>query len=172
MAISESPRSELVTRFLKNFYAEEYDDPTDPVGTSNARDIVPRSKIISHSLRYFGDRIDNPSRHLDVAIAQGRMYSGFMHGASPQIMDLCLGDPPKFHIMGMWGTQRMDAHAYDSWNYYFRTFLALINAAHALKDHELENALAVNLVEFQRMSGRDGGFRIPAAPTDSPGGLT
>jgi hypothetical protein len=48
-------------------------------------------------------------------------YSGFVHGASPHIMDMYGGTPPHYQLRGMLGTARVNEHAADLWNCVYRS---------------------------------------------------
>ena len=40
-------------------------------------------------------------------------YSGYVHAASPHIMEMYGGNPARFHVRGMHGTPRQDEHRDD-----------------------------------------------------------
>jgi hypothetical protein len=58
----------------------------------------------------------DPSRRIELYRTISKVYSGFVHGASPHIMEMYGGDPPHFHTKGMLGTPRIEEHADDLWN--------------------------------------------------------
>jgi hypothetical protein len=91
---------------------------------------------------------------MDVDETISSVYSGFVHAASPQIMDMVGGDPPKFHISGLLGTARMEEHIHDAWNYFYRGLLAVTVVAKAFGDKSLVDSLYDYIAKFEKASGR------------------
>jgi len=162
IAITNDKITDLHQRYLKAFFAEEFDNPSDPVGSHSDRDIVPRKKIRAYISRIVGGS-SNPSRDLAVSEIVSKVYSGFVHAASPHIMELCDGTPPRFHLSGMLGTQRIEGYEYDIWNYYYRGLLSTAAIGKAFGDASLVEALLKYSFKFQEASGRDFGARPPKA---------
>jgi len=156
IAITNDSVTEMHSRFLESFYAEEFTDPDDVVGTSQSRHIVPRNKIRAYISRVVGS--DDPHRDQTLPSTLSRLYSGYIHGASPQIMDLCWGDSPRFLLFGMSNTPRIDEHRRDAWNYYYRALLDVTTAAKALGDEHLVAQMCEYIPLFQSKTGIDGGF--------------
>ena len=146
--------TELHQRYLDSFWAEEFDVPEDPVASTQKRDTPQRKKIRAYITRILGEGL-NPSRQADLGETIGKTYSGFVHGASPHIMDMCGGYPPSFHLSGMRGTVRINEYADDAWNYFYRSFLSVIVVAKAFGDESLVQALVKEKLEFEAKSGKD-----------------
>lgn len=93
-----------------------------------------------------------PSRAAELyrTVAQG--YSGFVHGASPHIMELYGGNPPRFHTAGMLGTPRMGEYLRDLWNYVYRTLVSHSLVAKAQGLEELDQEIMEYTEEFVRRS--------------------
>lgn len=87
--------SELQERALSEFFQEEFEDPTEPVKTSQDRDRVSRKKI--RAAISGDDGIDDPS----TAITQMfyRALSGYVHGAYIHIMELHSNETPGRYLM-------------------------------------------------------------------------
>jgi hypothetical protein len=66
-----------------------------------------------------------------------KAYSGFVHAASPHIMDMCGGNPPRFDVSGEFRSLRGEEHADDALNYFYRAILSTAYAAKAFGDEEL-----------------------------------
>lgn len=143
----------LHKRFLESFFAEEFDDPADIVGSRRDRHIVPRRKIRAYIARMTA-ATEDPHREIETAETIGKMYSGFVHGAAPFILDLYGGRPAKFHLSGMLDTPRIEEHVSDSWNYYYRSLLSFVGAAKAFGDAELLEFVKASIAEFERRSQR------------------
>ena len=95
--------------YLAYFYAEEFDDPDDTMGSHRSRGMVSHDKIRS----YINEKLGADTTRANVAGKNQKTYSGFVRAASPHIMDLCGGIPPRFDVVGKYrnsgakSTQRM-----------------------------------------------------------------
>lgn len=121
-------RAELHDRFLEAFWAEEYDDNFDPVGSHRSRPMVARKKIQAYLARVEGKDLD-PSTTQKLSKVLTKTYSGFVHASAPHVMEIYGGFPPRFQIGSMRGTQRQDEYDADLWNYVYRGLLAFLGAA-------------------------------------------
>ena len=139
--------------YLDNFFQEEF-DPRDTLPSSGERAAVPRKKI-----RAYIDRVisgsKGSSKHLDASRTVSKTYSGYIHAASPQIMDMYGGNPPRFHVQGMLGTDRHHEHSADLWNYFYRGILAFGFAAKAFGDEKLFVSIRKFSDEFYQVTGND-----------------
>jgi len=151
-------KGELATRlhesFLAGFYQEEFDNPASPIDSTQKRPTVARSKIQAYLARVEGI-IGNPSYNQEVARTLSKAYSGFVHAASPQIMDMYGGNPPYFHVRGMLGTPKIREYEQDIWNYFDRGMATLAVAAGVFGDRELFQRILVQKRNFEARSGRD-----------------
>ncbi len=116
-AITNDQITDRHRQYLEEFYTEEFPDPGNLTARHQRPNMVPRKKIRAYVNRVLSTD-PNPSRLSDIGESVSSVYSGFVHASSPQIMDMCGGDPPLFHIEGMLGTPRMAEHIRDAWNYY------------------------------------------------------
>jgi hypothetical protein len=103
-----------------------------------------------------GAPIDH-DREVEISRMLYRAYSGYVHAASPQIMDMYGGNPPKFHMRGMRETPRHREHSADLWNYFYRSLCALSIVAKAFGDEALFTAIRDFTGEFERLSGKNYG---------------
>jgi hypothetical protein len=148
-------REPLHDEYLEAFYAEEFpDDDSDIVDAPKDRPTISRKKI-----RAYNARCEQPTlemtRGVKLSATISKAYSGYVHGASPHIMDMYYGDPPRFHIRGMLGTNRMPQHARDLWNYFFRGICACGVAAAAFGDAEMLDQIDTYKKGFAKRSGRN-----------------
>ena len=120
--------------YLKHFYAEEFEDPTDIVGSHASRGMVKRDKIRAYMTDALGP---DSSRANAVGRVMTKTYSGYVHAASPHIMDMCFGDPARFDITGLARDYRVQEHARDALNYFYRSLGATTFAAKAFGDEAL-----------------------------------
>ncbi|NQV47437.1 MAG: hypothetical protein HQ504_06595 [Rhodospirillaceae bacterium] len=114
--------------------------------------MIPRKKIRAYLAR-MGAASKNPSREVEVSRTINKAYSGFIHAASPHIMDMYGGDPPKFHLFGMLGSPLIEEYAADLWNYFYRAQLSFIGAAKAFRDKDLVDLLYSHVESFEKASG-------------------
>lgn len=151
-AITNDQVTDRHKQYLKAFYAEEFPDPDNPLARHEKPNMVPRKKIRAYVNRVLS-KDPNPSRLSDVGETISSVYSGYVHASSPQIMDMCGGDPPRFHVSGMLGTPRMGEYIEDAWNYYYRGLTALTVVAKAFGDKPLVDTLYQYIAEFEAASG-------------------
>ena len=164
--------TELHERYLRGFWAEEFQDSDNTLARHQKPDTPKRSKVQAYVQRTLNP-VDNPSQMSDVSQAVSSTYSGFVHASAPQVLDLYGGDPPHFHIEGMQQTPRMDDHVYDAWNYFYRAIAAGIIVARAFGDRSLSRALGEFHDNYLEGSGErsEGILRIAGAePQTRPAG--
>lgn len=145
--------TKLHQNFLNDFYEEEFDKPENPISSTQKRPMIPRKKIRAYIARMEGSGLD-PSTGTALTNTLSKAYSGFVHGASPHIMDMYGGNPPHFHVAGMRGTPRFLEHQHDLWNYFYRGICAFGFAAKAFGDEHLFGTIRYYLDNFHNQSQR------------------
>lgn len=143
--------TELHERFLAAFWAEEFDDFDDTVGSHRSREMIPRQKIRAY---IHGFHPQDPSTANQVAKIIAKSYSGFVHAAAPHIMEVYNPDTNQFSVSGMLGTPRATQHAGDLWNYLYRGGMTFIVAAKAFGSEDHVRMLLEHLRQFQAATGR------------------
>jgi hypothetical protein len=143
----------LHREYLLAFYEEEF-DKENPIESTQRRPMVPRKKIRAYLARTEGSIGLDPSTSVELSRTLSKAYSGFVHGASPQIMDMYGGNPPRFRVSGMLGTVRVEEHTDDLWNYFYRGINAFAFAATAFRYDALSDRIRRYRDEFERQSGR------------------
>ena len=139
--------------YLDAFYQEEFDKES-AVESTQLRPMIRRKRIHAYLSRIPGASKDI-STSVEVARTVSKAYSGYIHAASPQIMDMFGGDPPKFHMRGMLGTERHHEHRADLWNYFYRGNSTFAFAAKAFGDDDLFNQIHAFTNDFERISGKN-----------------
>jgi hypothetical protein len=139
--------------FLDSFYQEEFDTPENPFKSTQKRPMVRRSKIQAYLANVKGLGF-NPSDVQEVSRTLSKAFSGFVHGASPQIMEMYGGTPPHFHVHGMLGTSVMAAHEKQIWYYFDRGIGSFICATTVFPAEELCKYLLVQKQNFSTATGR------------------
>jgi hypothetical protein len=125
--------TELHKQYLDYFYAEEFDNPSDILGSHKSRGMVRREKIRAYNNRKLGRQT-----HANVEKVLTKSYSGFVHAASPQIMDMVYGvATPLFDLSGETKTLRSREPARDALNYFYRALCSMAIAAKAFGDENL-----------------------------------
>ena len=119
-AVTNKEQTDLHEKFLAAFWEEEIDKSGDAIKSKQKRPMVSRKKIRAYIANNCGD--SDPSTHIELMRTIAKAYSGFVHGASPQLMDLCEGIPPKFKTNGMLDSPKIEDYIDDWRNYAYRTF--------------------------------------------------
>lgn len=142
--------TELHIKFCDYFWQEEFDAPS-AIGSSQKRGMISNEKIRSYIFRTFG--VPDPS----TAEAAGRTiyktYSGYVHAAAPQLMDMFVGEPPRICLAGMRGTQRQIEHGQDAMNYFYRGLIGCNFVAKALGDEEIARGVYIRIKQFEANHG-------------------
>ena len=132
-------------KYMDDFFSEEFSDPLNPVYTARKRDRVSSKKIhaafarnaynlskkIKNArLRELVLKIANPSDHQRATFTILNLFSGYVHYAYPQSIEIVGGSPPRFHLEGLAGTPKIDewmgyiiSEIYSVYNYFM--FLCL-----------------------------------------------
>lgn len=153
----------LHQEFLDAFYEEEFDAETAMESTQK-RPMVSRKKIQAYIARKEGSGLD-PSTGVELSRTITKAYSGYVHAASPHIMDMYGGSPPKFQVDGMLGTQRHAEHRQDLWNYFYRSILNFGLAAKAFGDQELFDQIHSFTVKFEEAAGKNYSPKVASSGT-------
>jgi hypothetical protein len=143
----------LHQEYLDAFYEEEF-DAESALGSTQKRPLIPRKRIRAYLASTNGAPL-NPSRAIELSRTVHSTYSGYVHAASPHIMDMYGGSPPHFHSSGMAGTPLHQVYREDIWNYFYRGILSFVLSAKAFGDEELFQQLNEFSHEFARQSGED-----------------
>jgi len=99
-AIISDDLTALHKKFLDAFYQEEFDIPDSAIKSAQKRPMIPRKKIRAYISNKIPGAGYDQSTKSEVLRTLSKVYSGFVHGASPQIMELYYGSPPQFHLKG------------------------------------------------------------------------
>lgn len=127
--------SDLHKEYLTSFYQEEFDDLTNPLASSQKRATISRRRIQA-AIAAIAESPVNPSDAQLLHRTISQAYSGFVHAASVHVMDMCGGDPPRFHLKGMLGTPRQQQYEEQAMHYFYRGFVTMMYAVLAFKDAE------------------------------------
>ena len=158
MALIYDDITENHHKYLEYFYQEEYDDSPKPNTTAQGRGMVSRKKIRAFISKNRGTGI-NQSSAIDDSKILHKIYSGYVHAASPQIMELYFGNPPKFQILNSKLSPFRQDHIDDILNYYYRTIHSFAFAAKAFENDQLYAEIIEHSKKFAKNSGREADFR-------------
>lgn len=143
----EQTLPDLHSRYLEAFWQEEFSE--DDAGVfSVGRVYPPRKKIRSYIHRFTSDPVA-AKRHSDTI---SKMHSGFVHGASPHIMDMCWGEDALFQLDGMAGTCLEATYRQNLDNNLYRATVSVGFAAKAFGDADLFGEVAESLRQLERVS--------------------
>lgn len=133
--LNKDQKSKLHCQYLDAFYQEEFDAET-AIESSQKRPMIPRKKIQAYLARTSFSPFD-PSGGQELLRTVSKTYSGYIHAASPQLMDMYGGEPKRFHMRGMKGTLIYDDSEWDLWSYFYRGICACALSAKAFGFEEL-----------------------------------
>jgi hypothetical protein len=136
------------TEFLEYFYAEEFTDPSNVVGSHKSRGMVKREKIRAYIEAHHASGPE-AVRAKAAGKVLTKAYSGFIHAASPHIMDMYGGMPPRFDVNGAFKNLRYAEHARDGLNYFYRAVLTMAIAARAFQDEGLCSSMRALAAEIE-----------------------
>ena len=135
-AVTNDSITTLHEQYLSYFWEEEIDESGNMIESKQKRGMISRKKVLE------------PGRGIELARTLHKTYSGFVHGAAPQIMDLYGGRPPIFSVNGMLGTIRIEEHTDDLWNYMYRSLISHVLVAKAFGAEDIANQLQACVKEF------------------------
>ena len=142
----------LHKKYLDYFYQEEFDQPDSPLISTQKRGMIPRKKIQAAIARMPESEV-NRSDHQELRRTIEKMYSGYVHAASSQIMDMYVGNPPRFQLHGMLGTPRTQAFDTLFWHHAYHGILSTMHVADALQQTDLMERLYRVRTAFEKQSG-------------------
>lgn len=150
LAAINDDRGDLPQRFLAAFFEEEFDDPAKPLTSTQRRPMIPRKKIQAYIANAQEAGLD-PCTGVAVSRTVSKVYSGYVHGVSTQIMELYRETSPRFNVTGQIDTSLFIDHRDDTWNYFFRGICIFGLAAKAFrKEH-----LAASILQFRDIFERE-----------------
>ena len=151
-AIVSNDITDLHLKYLAYFYEEEFDNPSNPIESKQKRAMVSREKIRAYLSRNEGT--DDPSSSIAARLTIHKGYSGYIHGASPQIMEMYGGNPPRFHVSGMHESPLLEDHRNDLWNYFYRGICVFAISAKVFGDDALFSSISSYADHFATTSGK------------------
>jgi hypothetical protein len=150
LAVCGDGLTERHNTYLTEFWKEDYSDPSDPVGSR-----LPRAHS-RRGIRSFINRAQGqPTPHIADEIGRSiyEMYSGFLHGAAPHILDLFNPENGTFHLDGMGRTLIHIDYIHDAQNSYYRGMLATAMAVKAFGLKDVLLTFTENLRKFEAAIG-------------------
>jgi len=154
--LSESVRTGTVTalqtELLNQFYEEEFDDPNNPLRSTQRRPMVRREKVRA-ALAALPHQAVNRSDATELNRTMFHAMSGYVHATSVHILDSWGGDPPHFHVSGMRGTPREGQWEAQGLQYLYRGLTWLMYAAMAFGEQALIEQLYAFRQQFEQGAG-------------------
>lgn len=147
--------TDLHKAFIEAFNLEEFEDAERLTETATKRPNIPRDRIHAYLTQ-------NPSADSDPSSGKAAMkalhktYSGYVHGASPHIMETYGGNPARFHMNGMLGTPLVDSHVDAFWNYMLRGLMSFAMVAKASGDETFFASIRQYCRDFEAGGPRKG----------------
>jgi len=147
-AETNGAHTERHTQYLDAFYSDPVFSRVEGSLDIPKPNLVTRKKIRAHTMNAIGQGV-NISKALTVSESLSAAYSGYVHAASENIMEMYGGDPPRFHIYGMRGTPRVTECAASAENYIYRGLMATTVVAKAFGDAALVNTLYEFMAKYE-----------------------
>lgn len=129
LSINGGKATDRHVEFLAEFWKEDYTDPADPVKSRVPRGYS-RKGIRSYNNRALGQ--DRPSSADEIGRSIYEMYSGFLHGSAPHIMELYDENERRFSFRGISNSVRHIDYIFDAQNSFYRALLSAIFVTKAL----------------------------------------
>jgi len=144
----EQTLPDLHSRYLEAFWQEEFSE--DEAGVFSVGRVYPPRRKIRNYINKFttGDPV-LAKRHSDTI---SKMHSGFVHGASPHIMDMCWGEDALFQLDGMAGTPLEATYRQNLDNNLYRATISVGFTAKAFGDADLFREVTEILSQLERVS--------------------
>lgn len=149
--------TDLHQEYLAAFYEEEFDDPESAIGSTQKRPMIPRKKIRAFNSKDRRTGYDQSST-VEVVRTISKIDSGYVHGASPQLMELYFGSPPRFHLSDGTDSPFYEDHRGDLLNYYYRSIVSFAFSAKAFGEEALFKKMHDFSGEFAVASGNGSQF--------------
>ena len=143
-------------QYLQAFYAEAVFSRPESSPEISKPNLVPRKKIRAHTMNTLGQGV-NRSEALAIEESLSTAYSGYVHAASENIMDMYGGNPPHFHLTGMRNTPRQLESMRDAENHFYRGLMTTIMVAKAFGDGPLVEELYKFLTSYESANG----YKLP-----------
>ncbi len=147
-------KTPLHQKYLDAFFEEEHDENIALASTKKRHEPPRRKKIHAYIARMNAETID-PSRSTEAFRTLHKTYSGYVHASSPYIMEMYGGNPTKFHVSGMGGTQFHREHRADLWNHFYRSICTFCFIAKAFGDDVLFKKIHQYFLEFEKISANN-----------------
>ncbi|MBU8920262.1 MAG: hypothetical protein KOO63_00220 [Bacteroidales bacterium] len=159
LAVVANEQTAIHETYLKAFYADDFENTNDPMGSiRNRQKRVTRKEVrkaIDQSNATIATRVGGEFVSATEQVwAIGKLFSGFVHGGSPQIMEMYGGKPPHFHLEGMPDIPLVAVHEESFWNQYYRCGQSFAIAAQALGSPEVFSRAQDLLKELERAAGK------------------
>lgn len=152
VAETNNARTERHVKYLEAFYADAVCSQPDDSLRIPKPNLLPRNKVRAHTFTTLSHGI-NVSQALDASESVSTAYSGYIHAASENIMEMYGGSPPHFHVQGMLGTPLVSTFEQEFATYVYRGVITATVVAKAFGDSSLVDSLYEFLEQFESANG-------------------
>ena len=146
--LQEDSESLLHKKYLEEFFQEEPRNAKAAMESTRKHRSVPRKEIRKY-VSHVGGIPEDSGRTHKVFMEVNRLFSGYVHAASPQIMDIYRGDPPRFHMRDI----RKEPGIYEPyrksvWHSFYGGLAAFGITAAAFGDRTLSSRFRIFTTQF------------------------
>ena len=125
-------------RVVEEFFQEVFEEASAPILSTTKRDRLPRKQVRA-AIAGLPENPINPHDSAQISETIYNAFSGYVHGVYPQIMELYGGNPPRYYMAGMLGTQRIQEWGKTLTEYAYRCVLGALHVAKRLGDEDVAN---------------------------------
>ena len=134
-------RTKYHDQYLEALFKEEISSNSPKEEWHRGRNLVPRKRIRSFNSSN-GLSSPNPSDQNATAALLGNVYSGYVHAAAVQVLEMYDPFHGKFSLSGLQNSEFFEDHSADILNYFARGFFAYGYAAAAIGETRLAKEAA------------------------------
>ena len=160
LALTGSGLEPIHEKYLEAFYMDDFENADEPMSALDKKRPHVSRKDIREAIDRSADHHATKSGQ-DVLPRSGaarvisKLYSGFVHGGAPQILEMYGGLPAHFHLRGMAGTPLIAVCERDLWNQFYRVSQSFTMAALVLEELTVSERIEVLQSELEEQAGVD-----------------
>lgn len=155
LPLTGSKSTALHEKYLELHFSEVPDIPENATFSAPNPATLPRKRIQSFLAESSSTGL-NPHDGRDVTRAIHQGFSGYVHGSMQTVFEMAAGNPPRYIVKGMPGTQRQTEFINAYWNYAYRGILCVLCAAKALGAEDVANNCTSFRDVFEEATGETG----------------
>lgn len=150
----DAPLTKSQEQWLSNFFQEEFDQPHRPLDSTQKRKTVKRRKVHASVARQMSEIMEQ-ERTQQLHRTLHQVFSGYVHGAASNILEMYGGKPPKYHLNGLRETPRITEWEKHTVHYVYRGIISLMLISIALQRNQEFQELYELRTFFEKQTNYD-----------------